>query len=165
MEKNEVVVANLQNKKEVTVMIGPTSILKKYPTEMAERLAGFQMAGGGARPAGQNGAQSPIAPGGQAQTAGAGRAGFAGGRGAGGGGLDEMFDRFPNITAADLKAGDLIAFSSSKNADITRVKAIKLVAGVEPFLRAAQSAGGRRGQSNGAGPDFNIPGLDSVSFP
>ncbi len=190
IEKNEVVIANLQNKKEITIVIGETSVLKKYPAEMAERLAAMQMAGGGgAGPGGQGGRAGgtqvrpavpnggtqvrPASPDGQGQPAGGGQRGFGGGRpgGAGGGGIDDQFDRFPNITASDLKVGDIIALSSSKNADMTRLKAIKLVAGVEPFIRAAQAIT-NRGRGQGAGPSgaggdggFNIPGLDGVSFP
>ena len=176
--KNEIVITNLQNKKDVTISISDTSVLKRYPAEMAERLAGVQMAG--ARPTGQGNPQGnvqvrPANPQGEGQTPGGGRGGFGGARGAGGpggaagGNIDEMLDRFPNITASELKVGDMIALSSSKSADMSRIKAIKLLAGVEPFLRAAQMGnGGGRGQ--GAGPangdgGFNIPGLDGVSFP
>jgi hypothetical protein len=76
-----------------------------------------------------------------------------------------MLDRFPNITVADLKPGDLIAVSSSKTSD-NNIKAIKLLAGVEPFIRMAQMAGAA-GQRQGGqrSPDFNIPGLDAVSMP
>ena len=82
------------------------------------------------------------------------------------GGIDDMLDRFPNITAADLKAGDMVAVSSSKGGDPTRINAIKLLAGVEPFLRMAQASGqrqGGRGQSVDTG--FSIPGLDGIGFP
>jgi hypothetical protein len=71
--------------------------------------------------------------------------------------MDDMMERFPDIKAADLKAGDMIALSSSKNGTMDRIKAIKLVAGVEPFLRAAQAAAGRGGRGQ---VDINIPGLD-----
>jgi hypothetical protein len=78
-----------------------------------------------------------------------------------------MLERFPNITAADLKAGDVIAVSSSKTDNVDRVTAIKLLAGVEPFLRAAQAAnaGGRRGGGNSGQGDFTIPGLDGFGGP
>ena len=80
-----------------------------------------------------------------------------------GGGIDEMLERFPSITAADLKAGDMIAVSSTKNGTLDRISAIKLLAGVEPFIRAAQASGqqGRGGQQGG----FNIPGLDGFDVP
>ena len=49
------------------------------------------------------------------------------------GGIDEMLERFPTITAADLKVGEMIAISSSKTASLDRITAIKLLAGVEPY--------------------------------
>lgn len=178
--KNEVVIKNLANEKNVTVAISESSVLKRFPTEQAEMFARMQMMGaggarpmgggpGGARPAGgnpQNPTPGGAAPGqpGQGQP-GQGRPGMGGGPGGPrGGGVEEMLERSPTITVADLKAGDIIALSSSKSGDMSRLKAIKLFAGVEPFLRAAQaSGGGRRG--GGGGPDFNIPGLDGIGFP
>lgn len=160
VEKNEIVVTNLQTKKDVTIALGGASVLKKFPAEMAERLARFQ--GGGVRPPSAGGGQPPA--GGQpgATPGGQGRGGF-GGRA---GGIDDMLDRFPNITAADLKPGDMIAVSSSKNGNADRINAIKLLAGVEPFLRMAQASGGRgRGQGQGVSGDFTIPGLDGIGFP
>jgi len=170
--KNEVVITNLQTKKEMTIAIGPSSLLKKFPEEMATRMAAFQ-GGGGVRPIGQgggantpqgNGANPPQgnAGGGQGQTQG-GRPGFGGGRG---GNIDEMLERFPTITAADLKAGDMIAVSSTKTGSLDRITAIKLLAGVEPFLRAAQmsAGGGQGGRSSGLG-NFEIPGLEGFGTP
>ena len=167
--RNEVVIKNLQTKKDVTIMVSDTSVLKKFPAEMAERMAGFQGGAGGARPVGQGAGARPAGqgqtPGGQGQMpSGAGRGGFGGARG--GGGIDEMLDRFPTITAADLKAGDMIAVSSTKNGNMDRIRAIKLLAGVEPFLRLAQAGNGggpQRGQGVQGG--FSIPGLDGVGFP
>ena len=156
-QKNEVVIKNLQNNKEMTVAIGSGTIIKRFPQELAERLAGAQMmAAGGARPVG--GAR-PAGGGQGARPAGAG-GGQPGGRpGMGGPGIDEMIDRFPDITISELTVGDMIAFSSSKNGDASRAKAIKILAGVEPFLRMAQGPGGRRNQ--GVDGSFSIPGLDS----
>jgi hypothetical protein len=162
--KNEVVISDLRSKKDVTVAVGPSSILKRFPEEMATRMAAFQGGGGGVRPVGQNGATPPATPSanGQGQSpAGQARPG-AGGRGAGG--IDEMLDRFPNITAGDLKVGDMIAVSSTKTGSLDRITAIKLLAGVEPFLRAAQASGGRQGGSAGMD-NFNIPGLDGFGAP
>ncbi|MFT3744716.1 MAG: DUF5666 domain-containing protein [Pyrinomonadaceae bacterium] len=185
--KNEVVIKNLQTNKDVTVVISDTSVLKRFPAEQAEMLARFQMmgAGGGARPMGtpggqgggqggqgggqgERGGQPPAgnqggSPGG-APGGGQGRPGMGGGRGAGG--VEDMLERSPNISASDLKVGDTIALSSTKTPDMARIKAIKLFAGVEPFLRAAQATGGRGGRGQGgveAG--FSIPGLDGIGFP
>ena len=156
VEKKEVVIKNLQTGKDVTVVLNDASLMKKFPAEMAERMAGFGM-GGGVRPAGQG----VTPPGGQGQAQMPGRGGAGGGPRSGG--IDDMLERFPNITAADLKPGDMIALSSTKNANMDRVNAIKLLAGVEPFLRMAQaSTGGQRGQNVQGG--FTIPGLDGVGF-
>jgi hypothetical protein len=84
------------------------------------------------------------------------------GGGANGGSLDAMVERMPNITAADLKAGDMIAvLTSGPLVGTQNVKALKLLAGVEPFVEMAQrqaAAAGMRGAANS--PNFNIPGLD-----
>ena len=167
--KNEVVIKNLQTNKEVTIEVGPRTLLKNFPVEMAERMAGAQMAGGmtGPRPAGQGGTVQvgPPAggqPAGQGQLAGGqGRPGM-GGRG--GGSIDEMLERFPTITVDKLKAGDMIAVSSTNNGNVTRMRAIKLLAGVEPFIRMAQATSAGR-QGRGGSLDINIPGLDGAGFP
>lgn len=180
--KNEVVIKNLQNNKDVTIVVGDASVLKRFPQEQAEMLARFQMMGaGGARPVGQGGARPMGQPGGQPGGQPAGQpatgpggqpgegrpGGMGGGMGGGprGGGVEEMLERSPTITIAELKAGDIIALSSTKTEDTSRLKAIKLFAGVEPFLRAAQASGGRRGGQGGVDGGFSIPGLDGIGFP
>ncbi|MFL6467119.1 MAG: hypothetical protein ACJ72Z_04085 [Pyrinomonadaceae bacterium] len=168
-EKNEIVITNLQNKKDMTVSLGTASVMKKFPEEMAQRLAQFQGAGG-PRPAGPNGGQTvqqtpatgQPGPGPGGNPAG-GPARMMGGPGGRAGGIDEMLERFPNITAADLKVGDMIAVSSTRDGSLDKISAIKLLAGVEPFVRAAQASGNmqRPGQQGG----FNIPGLDGFDSP
>ncbi len=170
-ETGEVVVSNLQTQADVTVVVGQSSVLRRFPPEMAMRLAGGAagQAGtpgqGGVRPAGapRQGGERPQGAG-NGQGAGQGRGGMGGARG----GIDDMFERFPAIKASDLTVGDMVAVSSSKNGTTDRVTAIKLLAGVEPFIRAAQAAGqlqrggGRRGGADGG---FSIPGLDGLDFP
>ena len=151
--KNEVVITELQSKKDVTVSLGQASLLKKFPEQMAQMLA-MRQAGGGM--GGPGGGQMPGRMGGGQGNGGAGGPGGPGG-GQRGGSIDEMLERFPNITAADLKAGDVIAVSSTKTGALDRITAIKLLAGVEPFLRAAQAANG--GQRQGT-QSLSIPGLD-----
>ena len=169
--KKEIIIKNLQTNKDVTIVISDISVLKRFPAEQAEMLARAQMMGaGGARPMGPGGARpagqgTPPARAPQGQTpGGGGRQGMNGGpRPAGG--IDDMLARSPTITPADLKVGDIIALSSTKTADVARIKAIKLFAGVEPFLRSAQAAsGGQRGQG-GVEAGFSIPGLDGIGFP
>ena len=168
-EKGEVIVTQAGTTTDLTIAITPNSAVKRFPEEMAMRLAGGMFPGGapgqgGARPAGGNPAGGQ-AGGGQRPAGGAPAQGQGGpGRMMGGGargGIDDMFERFPTIAITDLKPGDVVAVSSSKNGNAQRVNAIKLLAGVEPFLRVAQmqaaaaSAGQRGGQVQ-----FSIPGLD-----
>lgn len=150
-EKNEVVIKDLKDDEEIVIAIRSTSLLKRFPEEAAQRLAGLQaMMASGARPPG-GGGQRPV--GGEGQAGGGMR-----------GDINDMLNRFPTITAADLKAGDVIAVSSPKGKDPKRLSAIKLLAGVEPFITLAQmSAGGQRG-GRGISGGLNIPGLDSVEF-
>lgn len=156
--KNEVVMTEMQTKKDVTVSLAQASLLKKFPEQMAQMMAMRQAGGMGGQggTGGQpgQGGQMPMRMGGQG-----GQGGGPGGPGGGprGGSIDEMLERFPNITAADLKVGDVIAVSSSKTGSLDRITAIKLLAGVEPFLRAAQASTGAQRQGTQS---LNIPGLD-----
>lgn len=172
--KNEVVITNLQTKKDVVIAVSPNTLQKKFPEEFAQRMA--MMSAGGVRPggqAGQGGMRPPQGQNPQGGTSTAGQTtpngqggGFGGGMRGGQGGIDSMLERFPSITVADLKAGDMIAVSSTKTANVDRITAIKLLAGVEPFLKTPQSAGGQGGnQGGGQSGGFTIPGLDGVSFP
>ena len=178
--KNEVVITDFQTKKDITIAVGPSTTMKKFPEEMAQRMA--QMGGGAAtgrarQRTAPSGYDSPgrrpnrAAPAGQTGAAPANGTGAGPGRGMGGGGrggIDDMLERFDNITVADLKVGDTIAVSSTKTANADRITAIKLLSGVEPFLKVAQMAsaapGGQRGQG-GVNGSFTIPGLDGIGGP
>lgn len=165
-EKNEVTITDLKTKKDVTIAVNSNSLMKKFPEQFAQRMAG--RAGG----SGAGGAQPPRR-GNRGnrdnQNASSGEAGKRpegarrGGR-RGGMDINQMLNRFPTITVKDLKEGDMIAASSPKGADPTKLTAIKLLAGVEPFITMAQmsSRSGSRGSVGSGG--FSIPGLDSVSF-
>ena len=169
--KNEVVITDAQTKKDIAIELGSASILKKFPEEMAQRLAAAQS--GGMRPGGGPPAAGQVDRANTNAAPGAGQGGPGGpggpGRGFGGGGgrgIDDMLDRFPNITAADLKAGDYIAVSSTKSDNPDRITAIKLLAGIEPFLRAAQAQAANGGQRGGQGSlSLDIPGLDGFGGP
>jgi len=135
-------------------------VMKKFPEEMAQRLAASQ--GGGPRPGGP--APGGARPQGDAPAAGT-PAGPGGRPGAGGsrGGIDDMLERFPIITASDLKVGDVIAVSSTRTTNLDRITAIKLLAGVEPFLRAAQAQAAASGQRGQGALSLDIPGLDGFT--
>lgn len=157
--KNEITITNIQTKKDVKVVVGQNSVLKQFPAEIAQRMAAFQSGGGGMQP--PAGARPPRQPDGAATGT---TPPNGGGTRRGGGGIDEMLERFPTITIADLKVGDMIAFSSSKGATADRVTAIKLLSGVEPFLKNPLAANGGRRSGGGQDSGFSIPGLDGGGF-
>ena len=123
---------------------------------------------GGGQPTGQTptagtGTQVVVVAGnGQTPPAGTPGAGRPGGMGRGGrtGELDDILERLPNISITDLKVGDTIGVSSTAGAAANRYTAIKLVAGVEPFLLAAQMPSMGGGNGGQGAPSLNIPGLD-----
>lgn len=173
--KNEVVVKDMATNKDVTIAFGEAILLKRFPPEMAERMASFQMPGA-ARPPGTQGqpGQGQIVvqtgPPGGGQPPANGQAGGPGRimGGTRGGGMDDMLERLPNITAAELKVGDAIAIlSSGVPVGADKVKAIKLIAGVEPFIKMAQAAAAMSGGGQGGRnqPGLNIPGLDGIGIP
>lgn len=161
IDKKELTVSDIQTKKSVVVAIGINSIVKQFPAEMAQRLAMMQMMGaGGNQPQGGQGNRPPQTAAGMGQ--GERPAGTGQGGGMRSGSIDEMLEGFPNITVADFKVGDVIAVSSSKTADAGKITAIKLLSGVDPFLKAPQMAAGRggRGGQGGQNSGISIPGLD-----
>jgi len=169
--KNELIIADARTKKDVVVSLGSFSVLKKFPEEMAQRMTQF---GGGAAPGGQGGIRPAGGrpegqPAGQPAAGGQGNGQGGPARMGGGarGGIDDMFERLPVIALTDLKPGDVIAVSSSKNGSDQKVTAIKVLAGVGPFITAAQAqaaAQGGRGGRGGAQGGFSIPGLDGFDF-
>ena len=66
----------------------------------------------------------------------------------GGGDFQDMLERMPVLTLADIKPGDVLAVSSTIGADATRLTAITLVTGVEVVLAAMQSPGATRREPN-----------------
>lgn len=187
VEKGDVVITDLQTKTEFTISMAKATVKKKFPPEMAMQMVRFPggagapgSPGGGppqgfGRPQGQGNPQARPqgqGQGGEQRRPGQGQFGQGGGQGRGGfggqrgGGIDEMLERFPDISASDLKAGDVIAVSCTRKPG-THINAIKVLAGIEPFIQAAQASGpGGRGGRGGQGVgDFSIPGLEGFDFP
>lgn len=166
--KNEVTITDQATKKDITIAVNNDSLLKKFPEEIAQRMAAgmlMRQQGGEVQPPRGSGNKPAVEkPQGQDKGEGRGRGGM-GGRG--NFDINEMLNRFPTISVADLKVGEMVAVSSPKGTDPTRLTAIKLLAGVEPFLtmqQAAGAAGGRRGGRGGVSGGLSIPGLDSIDF-
>ena len=169
--KNEVTINDVLTKKPVTISLSEATTLRKFPVEMAQRYVAFQSGAagpaGGMRPAqGTSVTPGTGQPSGQGQPQGQQGQGQNGGGRPGGGArdLDAMLDKLPVITVADLKVGDAIAVSSIPSKDANRVSAIKLLAGVEPFLNAPAMKM-PQGAGRQTSPSMNIPGLDGIGAP
>jgi hypothetical protein len=93
---------------------------------------------------------------------GPGGGGGQGGPGGGGGGMrrmmggdfvQQMLERMPAVTLAELKPGTMVLVSSTAGADPTRLTAIQLVSNIEPVVAMMSAMNARRtGGSTGTGP-------------
>ena len=138
-------VQDLLSKKPVVVKVTSESQLHKLPPEMAQMIAArlkSSMASGtpgaGAEKAG-NGAQPEGAPGARAGGTAAGGGGMGGGMRQGGGrDFQQMLNRMPAVTLADLHKGDAVLIVATEGSAAGST-AITLLSGVEPILQAAPS--------------------------
>jgi hypothetical protein len=144
----EIKINELEKKTPLTIVIKQDAVLRRFPpaSELGMLMGGFRGQGGG--PGGPGG-QPPAAGGqgqGQRQPAqtpqGDSRAGgpggpgrpVGGGPGRGGFNINDMLERLPTISLADVKAGDTIIVSSTQGVDPTRLTAISLVSGADTLL-------------------------------
>jgi hypothetical protein len=171
---NEIKVKDMVTGQTVTISISKDSMVRRIPAEFAQRLAmRGQRSGQGGAGAGTAQGEAPDAGrrpaqgegggvgGGEGRRrpegAGAGTGeGMGGRRRMGGGGPDiqEMLERMPAVTIAELKPGEMVIVSSTAGANPSRVTAIALVTGVDALLQAAaarpqRGAGGAQGTSLG----------------
>jgi len=65
--------------------------------------------------------------------------------------MQQMLERLPPVTLAELKPGTMIVVSSTVGADPTRVTAIQLVSNIEPLVAMMQRRPGAGGAGAGAG--------------
>ncbi len=128
---NALTVMDLATKKPVVVKISAQSQLLKLPPQMAQGMA-MQLKGGGRGGAGAGPAES--GRGGEAQ----GGEGAGNGRGAGRGAADlqQVMNRIPKATIADMQKGDAVMIVSTEGTSSGGVTAITLLSGVEPILQA-----------------------------
>jgi hypothetical protein len=137
----EIRINELEKKTPLTIVIKQEAVLRRFPSDMAAMMGGFGRGPGG--PGGPGGA----APGGGGQPAQSGQAagraqgaGSPGGTGPGGPGgrggfnINDMLERLPTISIADVKVGDTIIVSSTQGVDPHRLTAISLVAGADTLL-------------------------------
>jgi hypothetical protein len=141
-----ITVQDLLSKKPVQVKITPESQLHKLPPEMAQRIAmrlkgsmppGTPGASSGSAPAPGNG--QPSAAQGETRSGGAMGAGGMGGGMRQGGAPDfqQMLNRMPAVTIADLHKGDAVLIVTTQGTTTGGGTAITLLSGVEPILQAA----------------------------
>jgi hypothetical protein len=132
----EIKVNDLEKKKPLTIVVKQDAVLRKFPpaSEMGAMMGGRGSGGPGGAPA----ARAPTAPQGQPaarpQGPGGGGPGGSGGPRGGGFNINDMLERLPTISIADVKVGDTIIVSSTQGVDPTRLTAISLVTGADTLL-------------------------------
>ncbi len=128
----EIKINDLEKKRPLTIVIKQDAVLRRFPSDMGA------MGGFGRGPGGPGGA--PPAGGGQQPQGGAPARPQGGAPGAGGPGgrpgfnINDMLDRLPTISIADVKVGDTIIVSSTQGVDPARLTAISLVTGADTLL-------------------------------
>ena len=129
---NSITVKDILAKKSVVIKFNSDSQLRKLSPQMAQRLAFFLK--GGARAA-EGGGEAPASgtnfPG-RGQTA----AG-PGARPAGSPDFQQMLNRIPSVTLADLQKEDAVMVVATQGTNGADVTAITLLGGVEPILTAS----------------------------
>ena len=124
----QIMATDLASKKPITINIKPDTSLKKLDDatalQMARRLNPTFQGGRG---------QAAAAP-----ESGQGRGGRGGGRNLD---IGKVIEQQPAITLADLKAGEPIVVVGAAADDMSRMRAMTVVAGVDPILRAAPQNG------------------------
>ena len=131
----EIKINELEKKTPLTVVIKQDAVLRRFPSEMGAMMGGFNRgAGGPAGGAAPAGGGAPAAQGNGQQRPQGGGPGGPGGRPGGGFNINDMLERLPTISIADVKVGDTIIVSSTQGVDPTRITAISLVTGADTLL-------------------------------
>jgi hypothetical protein len=163
LAKKEITVKDIETNKPATIIVIDSTVLKKFPPEVAQMMAMRMMGGDAQGPA--VGAAGVRPPGQAPKAIPNGVAPSNGGVRAGRGDFDDMVNNFPSLTISDLKVGDAIAISTSVGIVNNRFTAFKLLSGVDAFFKAQQSSVAGQGTARGVSGGFTIPGLDSIGFP
>jgi len=139
-EAKTISIADLLSQKPVTVQISAQSQLRKLSPEMAQMLAMRMRAGAGdSGAAGGSGApRAAGAPPANGIAQGGGSPGGPGG--AGRGDFQQLVNRLPQVTLADLQKGDAVILVATENGESGPVTAITLLGGVEALLTASARA-------------------------
>src|SRR5208282_4531925 len=143
---NSMVVMDLISKKSLTVRVSSESQLRKLPPEVAQRFA-MRMRGASGAPGGgsgtpgtaASGTAAPPAAGAPGGTSGAtgnppNASGAPGGGPRGAGDFQQIVNRLPQVTLADLQKGEAVMLVSTEGTNSEQVTAITLLGGVEALL-------------------------------
>jgi hypothetical protein len=137
-----ITVNDLLGKRPITLKITPDAQMRKLPPMMAQMIArvAHTEQTQGEQPQAAAPAQQ-AAPANNASGAPGGPGGAPGGRGFGGRTPDfqQMLNRTPAVTLADLQKGDAVMLVATQGSAESAPTVITLVAGVEPILTAAPS--------------------------
>ena len=131
----EIKINELEKKTPLTIIIKHDAVLRRFPKEMGMGMGPGRAMGapGGGAPGAGAPRQGPPG-GGQGPRPQGGPGGGPGGGGAGGRNINDMLERLPTISIADVKVGDTIIVSSTQGVDPTRLTAISLVTGADALL-------------------------------
>jgi len=146
-QRASLVVRDDESQSDVTVAVGPDARVRRLPPEVAARLArrtgnaGAERHEAGSRPDGL--AHGEAGP----------RAERPGSR------PEELLERLPATTLAELKPGDRVLVSSTKGESSARANAIALLAGIEGLMTAAPSRRAGRALDLGLPPELMDLGL------
>ena len=124
--KGEIKISELEKKTPLTIVIKQDAVLRRFPTEFGMGFGGRPGGAGGAAPAG--GGQGQAAQGNAQRPQGAGPGGRPGFN------INDMLERLPTISIADVKVGDTIIVSSTQGVDPSRLTAISLLTGADTLL-------------------------------
>jgi hypothetical protein len=138
-------VKELETNHKFTLSLVAGATIRRIPAEMAAMFgggarAGARPGGGGAMPAGANGAHTEGGMGMAGHGPGPGGAGGPGARG--GRGMEDIVERMPAITLADLKKDDWVGAVVSRIDASGKAVAFNMLAGIEVFAARANRSGG-----------------------
>jgi hypothetical protein len=154
----EITINELEKKHPLTILVKGDSVLRKFPA--AGEMGAFRGFGGAAGGQPQGGQQqgNPRQGGGPGGGPGAGP---GGGPRRGGFNINDMLERLPTISIADVKVGDTIIVSSTRGVDPTRLTAIALVSGADTLLAMLAP---RPQPGEAANPAAGLGGAGVISF-
>jgi hypothetical protein len=162
--RQELTVRDEESGQKLTVTVGPDARLRRLPPEMAARFARRRQRGEGAP--GRGDAPRP----GQRPPPGGSGANEGGEPGVGprpqwgsgpGTGSEDLLERMPSTTLAEVKVGDRVLVSSTKGGDASRLNAIAMVAGLEAMGPPPASGRAARSPDSGLPPELMDAGMSA----